>query len=154
MLSYFTQLYTTILGELAVFTPAMFIQGGFFMWLGSYFAKKFESIEGKVFWLLFGLYVLYGILQTKVILYDDMFYVGLGMIYTHIGTVISLIKVHILKINPNIVYCKPNPLANARPFMPTEEELAASRKEEQVAKAKQDSEQAFLNKLSKKLDAF
>ncbi len=153
MLLFFTQLYATILSELAVFTPAMFIQGGFFMWLGSYFAKKFESIEGKVFWLLFGLYVLYGILQSKVILYDDMFYVALGMIYTHIGTVVSLIKVHILKINPNIVYCTHKRL-EPKPFMPTEEELAASRKKEQAVKEKQNSEKAFLNKLSKKLDAF
>ena len=151
---FFTQLYATILSELAVFTPAMFIQGGFFMWLGSYFAKKFQSIEGKVFWLIFGLYVLYEILQSKVILYDDMFYVALGMIYTHIWTVVSLIKVHILKINPNIVYCKPNPLMNARPFALTEEELATSRRKEQAAKEKQNSEKVFLNKLSKKLDAF
>ncbi len=153
MLLFFTQLYATILSELAVFTPAMFIQGGFFMWLGSYFAKKFQSIEGKVFWLLFGLYVLYGVLQSKVILYDDMFYVSLGMIYTHIGTVISLIKVHILKINPNIVYCKHRPF-EAKPFALTEEELAASRRKEQAAKEKQNSEKVFLNKLSKKLDAF
>ena len=152
MLLFFTQLYANILSELAVFTPAMFVQGGFFLWLGSYFAKKFESIEGKVFWLLFGLYVLFEILQSKVILYDDMFYVALGMIYTHIGTVISLIKVHVLKINPNIVYCKRRP--EPKPFMPTEEELAASRRKEQIANEKRDSEKAFLNKLSKKLDAF
>ena len=150
---FFTQLYMKILSELAMFTPAMFIQGGFFMWLGSYFAKKFQSMEGKVFWLLFGLYVLYGILQSKVILYDDMFYVALGMIYTHIWTVISLIKVHILKMNPNIVYCKKNPF-EAKLFMPTEEELAATRKKELEAKQKQDSEKVFLNKLSKKLDGF
>lgn len=75
-------MFSTLNHELPHYNSSMFLLGGLYIYLAVLFTKNISSKFAKIFTFLLGIFFLYETLSSRSILFNEMFYFAIGILYT------------------------------------------------------------------------